>query len=86
MNGSFEAAASPTRCLVSFASERTKREGVSGRDGSKRHTSEKRGGGLVKTLPFPRHRVFVGGRDPGGGRWGGWEDSFQVSDVLVVSY
>ena len=50
--------------------DRTKQKGDSGRDGSKKHTSEKggRGGeGLVKTLPFPCHRVFVGGRDPGGG-------------------
>jgi hypothetical protein len=54
-----------TRCFLRARPE-AKQEGASGRYGSKKHKSEKREG-LVKTLPFPCHRVFAVGRGPEGG-------------------
>ena len=52
VNDSFEAT-SPTRCLVSFARGRAKQEGASGRNGSKKHTREKRGGESCKDPAVP---------------------------------
>ena len=57
--------------------------------GEKYELRDEKGGGLVKTLLFPRHRVFViDGRDPGGG--GGGEGGFQIlascSSCVIVLF
>ena len=54
-----------TPCFLRARPEEEKGEGVSGRDGRRKHAGEKRGGSC-KDPSVPRHRVFViGGRGEG---------------------
>ena len=57
--------ATVTHCFLRARPE-AKQEGASGRDGSKKHTSEEMEG-LVETLLFLRHHEFAVSQGPGGG-------------------
>ena len=75
-----------TPCFLRARPEEEKGEGASGRDGSRKHAGEKRGGSC-KDPSIPRHRVFViGGRGPGGGEGAkASEGGFQIlADLATV--